>query len=51
MMEEPMTSAEDYRARMEVLRTKINEERARIESTRMRRVMAASMDSGDVDLF
>lgn len=51
MMSEPMRSAEDYRERMEVLQKKIHEERERIESTRMRRVMAQSMDAGEVDLF
>jgi methyl-accepting chemotaxis protein len=51
MMAQQMVSSEDYRARMEVLRSKIHQERERIESTRMRRVKAASMDAGDVDLF
>jgi hypothetical protein len=46
-----MTSTEDYRLRLEELRHKISEERRRIESNRMRRVMASSMDGGDVDLF
>ncbi len=51
MMSEPMQSTEDYRLRLDELRKKISEERQRIESNRMRRVMASSMDSGDVDLF
>lgn len=51
MMREPMRSTEDYRLRLEDLRNKISQERHRIESNRMRRVMASSMDSGDVDLF
>lgn len=51
MMKDPMTSTEDYRLRLEELRNKISQERHRIESNRMRRVMASSMDGGDVDLF
>jgi methyl-accepting chemotaxis protein len=51
MMSQPMRSTEDYRVRLEELRKQISEERHRIEAQRMRRVMAVSMDSGDVDLF
>lgn len=51
MMQTPVTSSQDYAQRMEELRRKIHEERDRIESTRMSRVKAASMDAGDVDLF
>ena len=51
MMETPVSSSHDYAERMEELRRKIHAERDRIESTRMARVKAASMDAGDVDFF
>lgn len=51
MMQTPVTSSHDYAQRMDELRLKIHAERDRIESTRMARVKAASMDAGDVDLF
>jgi hypothetical protein len=51
MMSMPVLSSEDYARRMEDLRKIIHEERERIETTRMHRVKAASMDAGDVDLF
>jgi methyl-accepting chemotaxis protein len=51
MMSTPVLSSEDYARRMEDLRKIIHEERERIETTRMHRVKAASMDAGDVDLF
>jgi len=51
MMLTPVMSSEDYAERMETLRTIIHAERERIETTRMHRVKAASMDAGDVDLF
>lgn len=51
MMQTPVTSSHDYAQRMEELRRKIHEERDRIESTRMQRVKAASMEAGDVDFF
>jgi methyl-accepting chemotaxis protein len=51
MMATPVQSSEDYAQRMETLRQTIHEERNRIESMRMVRVKAASMDAGDVDFF
>jgi len=51
MMATPVLSSEDYAERMETLRTIIHAERERIETTRMHRVKAASLDAGDVDLF
>jgi len=51
MMSTPVTSSEDYAQRMETLRQIIHQERERIETTRMHRVKASSMDAGDVDLF
>jgi methyl-accepting chemotaxis protein len=51
MMATPVQSSEDYAQRMETLRQMIHEERNRIESMRMVRVKAASMDAGDVDFF
>jgi methyl-accepting chemotaxis protein len=51
MMSTPVMSSEDYAERMEALRKIIHAERERIETTRMHRVKASSMDAGDVDLF
>ncbi len=51
MMSTPVRSSEDYAQRMEALQQVIHAERERIETTRMHRVKAASMDAGDVDLF
>jgi methyl-accepting chemotaxis protein len=51
MMSTPVLSSEDYAQRMETLRQIIHQERERIETTRMQRVKASSMDAGDVDLF
>lgn len=51
MMSTPVTSSEDYAQRMALLQRTIHAERQRIETTRMHRVKAASMDAGEVDFF
>lgn len=47
----PVVSLQDHQERLEDFRKTIHEQRKNIESKRMRRVTAASMEEGEIDLF
>lgn len=47
----PASSEEEHKQRVDAFRMKIHEKREEIESTRMTRVQAGSMDEGEIELF